>query len=341
MSSSSRWFRTLGLALLAIFYVASSFSTTTVNAQSTALLGRKLAKFQEKATKGKGVIELDSSSFEEVLSMPRNYSIVVLFTAISPEFQCVPCKNFDPEYKLVASGWSKMKDKSQLLFGSLDFKVGQAVFQKFGMTNAPSALYFPASSAESAPAGTPPPHQRYDFGKSGFQAESFAGWLSARSGVPLAVKRPFDFVGFALKLLGVLGFGAIGHFMYNRAGKILRNKYIWAAMSLFTIFVMISGHMWNQIRNPPYTMPGRDGRPGFIAQGFQNQFGMETQIIAMIYAVLCCSVISLISSVPRIEDPSKQRFAVWVWIAIFGIMFSMLMQFFRLKNPGYPFRLLF
>jgi len=92
MASSSSWCRTLALALLAIFYVASSFSTAAVDAQSTALLGRKLAKYQKEAIKGKGVIELDSSSFEDALSMPRNYSIVVLFTAISPEFQCVPCK---------------------------------------------------------------------------------------------------------------------------------------------------------------------------------------------------------------------------------------------------------
>ncbi|KAG0042436.1 oligosaccharyl transferase subunit ost3/OST6, partial [Gryganskiella cystojenkinii] len=246
--------------------------------------------------------------------------------------------NFDPEYRLVASGWSHLKDRSQLLFASLDFKAGQAVFQKFGMNNAPSALYFPPS-ADSANAA-PPAFQRYDFGKSGFQAEPFAAWLSSRSGVSLTVRRPFDVVGFALKVLALLGMGAVGHFMYNRAGKIIRNKYIWAAASLFTIFIMISGHMWNQIKNPPYTMPGREGGLGFLAQGFQNQFGLETQIIAMIYAVLCCSVVSLISNIPRIEDPTKQRFAVWVWIGVFGIMYSVLMQFFRLKNPGYPFRLL-
>lgn len=39
--------------------------------------------------------------------------------------------------------------------------------------------------------------------------------------------------------------------------------------------------MWNQIRHPPYSMPSRDGRPGFIAPGFQNQFGLETQIVAI------------------------------------------------------------
>ncbi|KAF9306087.1 oligosaccharyl transferase subunit ost3/OST6 [Mortierella antarctica] len=266
------------------------------------------------------------------MAAPRNYTMVVLFTAISPEFQCVPCKNFDPEYRMVAAGWSKLLNRSQLFFGVLDFKLGQEVFQKFGMNSAPSALFFPLGGLEN---------DRYDFGKSGFQAEAFAGWLSARSGIPLKVQRPFDFAAVSLNLLAVFGVLVAGHYMYNRAGKIIRSKYLWASVSLFTIFVMISGHMWNQIRNPPYTMPSRDGNPSFIAAGFQTQFGLETQIVAVIYAVLCGAVVSLFSSIPRIEDPAKQRFAVWVWMTILGILFSILLQFFRLKNPAYPYRLLF
>ena len=139
---------------------------------------------------------------------------------------------------------------------------------------------------------------------------------------------------------------------------------------------MISGHMWNQIRNPPYSMPGRDGSPGFIAAGFQNQFGLETQIVAVICmywilvvelfmcsflnklglltfnsvldgafgcvdAVLCGAVIALIGSITDIKNPAQQRSAVWIWLGIFGVMFSMLLYIFRLKNPGYPFRFLF
>ncbi|KAF8927365.1 hypothetical protein EDD21DRAFT_372029 [Dissophora ornata] len=326
------FFLALTLALVAMLLAA-----TSTHAQSEKLLADKLTRLQTIAAKNKGLVGLDSSTFDEALDKPRNYSMVILFTAISPEFQCVPCKNFDPEYRLVASGWSKLPDKSKLMFGIIDFKTGQSIFQRFGMNSAPTVLYFPAVDAQDAALD----FDRYEFNRLGFQAEPFAAWLGAKSGVPLRVQRPFDFIAFLLKVLAVVGFGAVSHTLYQRAGKIIRSKYLWAAVTLFTIFVMISGHMWNQIRNPPYSMPGRDGSPGFIAAGFQNQFGLETQIVAVMYAVLSGAVISLIGGIPRIEDPAKQRTAVWIWLAILGVMFSMLLYIFRLKNPGYPFRFLF
>ena len=104
---------------------------------------------------------------------------------------------------------------------------------------------------------------------------------------------------------------------------------------------MISGHMWNQIRNPPYSMPTQQGRSGFIANGFQNQFGLETQIIAVLYSLLTGATIGLIAVVPRIENPVGQRAAVWVCMGMFTLVFSVLIQVFRLKNPGYPFTLMF
>lgn len=82
------------LALVAIFSASSSSSSLVVDAQSQAnqeLLQKKITRLQAKAVKNKGIIELDTNSFEEVLAKPRNYSMAVLFTAISPEFQCVPC----------------------------------------------------------------------------------------------------------------------------------------------------------------------------------------------------------------------------------------------------------
>ncbi|KAF9965258.1 oligosaccharyl transferase subunit ost3/OST6 [Mortierella alpina] len=337
-----RYSRQFLLALvLAVIAILSASSFVAVNAQpqmsAQELLQKKITRLQAKAAKTKGVIELDTNAFEEVMAKPRNYSMVVLFTAISPEFNCAPCLNFDPEYKLVAAGWSRLVDKSQLFFGVLDFKVGQAVFQKFGMNSAPSVLFFPASDAISSQ----PASDRYDFGKSGFQAETFAHWLNARAGTDIRVKRPFDFFGFAVNVLGVVSILFSIYVLYTKAGKILGSKYIWSAGSMFIIFVMISGHMWNQIRNPPYTVPGRDGRPGFIAQGFQNQFGLETQIVAVLYAALTGSVIALIAVVPRIENPLSQRIAVWVSMGLFAFMFSVLIQVFRVKNPGYPFTLMF
>jgi hypothetical protein len=37
---------------------------------------------------------------------------------------------FDPEYRLVANGFQKNKANKDLFFGRLDFKDGQAIYQK-------------------------------------------------------------------------------------------------------------------------------------------------------------------------------------------------------------------
>ena len=63
---------------------------------------------------------------------------------------------------------------------------------------------------------------------------------------------------------------------------IIQNRNLWAAVSLIAILLFTSGQMFNHIRKVPYV--AGDGRGGisYFAGGFQNQFGMETQIIAAI-----------------------------------------------------------
>jgi hypothetical protein len=45
---------------------------------------------------------------------------------------------------------------------------------------------------------------------------------------------------------------------------------------------MISGYMWNQIRKPPSMQVTPQGGAIYIASGFSNQYGVETQIISVI-----------------------------------------------------------
>jgi oligosaccharyltransferase complex subunit gamma len=81
----------LALAFALVAFMSTIPSGDAQPSSPKAILGKKVARLQAKATKNKGLIELDSVAFEEVMAMPRNYSMVVLFTAISPEFNCVPC----------------------------------------------------------------------------------------------------------------------------------------------------------------------------------------------------------------------------------------------------------
>jgi oligosaccharyltransferase complex subunit gamma len=59
---------------------------------------------------------------------------------------------------------------------------------------------------------------------------------------------------------------------------ILKSRWVWAIGTVVTILTMTGGYMFVRIREMPYT--GGDG--GWIAGGYQNQFGQETQVVALI-----------------------------------------------------------
>lgn len=78
--------------------------------------------------------------------------------------------------------------------------------------------------------------------------------------------------------------------LYPYLLPILQNRNLWAAISVFSILLFCSGHMFNHIRGAPYM--GGNGRGGveYFAGGFQNQFGLESQIVG----AMCMSSLSLL-----------------------------------------------
>lgn len=114
--------------------------------------------------------------------------------------------------------------------------------------------------------------------------------------------------------------------------------------------------MYNHIRKVPYVAGDGRGGMAYFAGGFQNQFGLETQIVAAMCkstslhiteatelantttdGVLAFATISLALKVPRMSDPRTQQIAVFVWGGIILGMYSFLLSVFRIKNGGYPF----
>lgn len=76
-----------------------------------------------------GAVDLESFTYTEFTSSPRNYSITTLLTALGPQFGCAPCKAFQPEYERLAKGWAKKGDQTHF-FATLDFLKGKDIFQK-------------------------------------------------------------------------------------------------------------------------------------------------------------------------------------------------------------------
>lgn len=125
--------------------------------------------------------------------------------------------------------------------------------------------------------------------------------------------------------------------------------------------------MYNHIRKVPYVAGDGKGGISYFAGGFQNQFGLETQIVGAmcmsffplphhcrlswvagplcandgndggVDGILAFATISLALKVPRMSDPRAQQIAVFVWGGVIFFMYSFLLNVFRVKNGGYPF----
>ncbi|KAI9485387.1 MAG: hypothetical protein EXX96DRAFT_493725 [Benjaminiella poitrasii] len=300
-----------------------------------AKLDPKKEKLISLAESGNGVINLNSNSYDRFTEGKRDYGLVVLLTALDSQFNCVPCREFDPEFALVAKGFQNNKDRDNLFFGHLDFRNGQAIFQKLKLMSAPNVYYFPPQKA-----GERKDYSKYDLARSGFSAENFAEFLRNESGLKVTVSRPVNYLKLAAKIFLAVGAAAVLKLMYRHFAFIINHRNTWAVISILIILVMTSGYMWNRIRTPPYFMPGRNGEINYIASGFSSQFGVEPQIVASIYGILAFSMVALIISVPKLEDQNRQRFGVYIWIACLIFIFSALLALFRVKNAAYPFKLL-
>lgn len=92
--------------------------------------------------------------------------------------------------------------------------------------------------------------------------------------------RPINYVKIAIVTTAVLGLITFFSVAAPYILPIIQNRNLWAAISLIAVLLFTSGHMFNHIRKVPYVVPDGKGGVSYFAGGFQNQFGLETQIVA-------------------------------------------------------------
>jgi oligosaccharyltransferase complex subunit gamma len=109
-------------------------------------------------------------------------------------------------------------------------------------------------------------------------------WLARQlpEGPTPPIVRPFNYMKFVMLTIGALGTITLLAVAGPYILPVLQNRKLWAGASVLMILLFTSGHMFNHIRKVPYVAGDGRGGVSYFAGGFQNQFGMETQIVAAI-----------------------------------------------------------
>lgn len=89
-----------------------------------------------------------------------------------------------------------------------------------------------------------------------------------------------------MMVLTVIGVLLAGYLLFVHFQWLLRSWQIWMALTVSFCLLFSGGHMWNQIREPPYVGAGRNGAPEWIAGGFSQQYQVETQIVAALCTII-------------------------------------------------------
>lgn len=102
--------------------------------------------------------------------------------------------------------------------------------------------------------------------------------------------KPFNPVPFIVTPIVLLTFGAAAYSLRSVLIPLAMSRIIWGTASLVLILTFTSGYMWNKIKNTPYVAVGEGGKISWFAGGFQNQLGMESQIVGVTCECIYLSV---------------------------------------------------
>jgi oligosaccharyltransferase complex subunit gamma len=94
------------------------------------------------------------------------------------------------------------------------------------------------------------------------------------------IKRPINWMRWISTFVILSGGLTASYVAWPYVLPVIQNRTVWAAITLISILLFTSGHMFNHIRNVPYVAGDGRGGVSYFASGFQSQYGLETQIVA-------------------------------------------------------------
>lgn len=299
-----------------------------------------------------GLLHITDKNFRQLVKND-DFGLVLFLTADDSRVGCTLCHEFGPKYKAMAyqymerlkSGDSDMlnpidskDDKSRIIFAFSDFMDARKYFELLGLTAVPRLFYYnPGKGPQMATFS-----DEYSF-LAVENTDSFSRWLVQH--VPGLELKYLDLVAPQTKSMAVTSIvflviaAAVFYSFKSAILKIAKNKALWEFSSICLIILFISGYMYNQIRNTEVYRQDKNGNIVYFAPGHNQQFGAETQIISIVYALFTISLFALISYLPKFSNTHLRLVFTVVACTVSFFLYSYLVEAYRIKSPHYPFHL--
>jgi oligosaccharyltransferase complex subunit gamma len=122
------------------FFSLALLATGSLAAKQTP--AERFTEFHAKSLSS-APVKLVDRTYKSLTGTPRDYTVAVLLTALESRFGCQLCREFQPEWDLLARSWIKgdKQGASRLVFGTLDFSDGRDVFLSVRFSHTPHELH--------------------------------------------------------------------------------------------------------------------------------------------------------------------------------------------------------
>jgi len=300
------------------------------------------------------IIRINDKNYKSLMNN-EDYSVIIFITASDPRIGCTLCSIAMPHYEKMASSYYENlrntynstensqpqtleEDGANYIITYSDLAGSKKLYEKLGVSSVPKVFFY--KPGRGVDMSQPTDEYRFTGQES---AQTFSEWIikhsefSNRDLFKIIEKPNYQVIArnMAITLLLLV----VAYKKFDKVSVIFSNKRIWRALSLILIILFCSGYMYNRIRGTAFTGQGPHKETIYFTPSQQTQYGAETQIVSVVYALLVVCFVVLMDSATKITSQKLRFLVVMASSLVAYILYGYLVSCFRQKSSMYPFKL--
>ncbi|CCE62445.1 hypothetical protein TPHA_0C02920 [Tetrapisispora phaffii CBS 4417] len=301
------------------------------------------------------IIQLNDQNKEQLLNTQREGYVVVLFTATDPKVKCKICREFESEYIHFVKSWYKdhpngqsNEDKSKSLFffevNIRNVRSMPDLIKYYKIEDVPRFILF-------RPDGLMDDFEKFTIQTTNTEVrinDLLTKIKTATQIYDIKYYEPTDYSSLLWTVFMTFTVVFIIKRYRNFIYSVFHSNVSKAALLTSFIILMISGYMFNTIKNPRYAGVNKEGDIMYFIPGqLQAQFAIESQIVALLYVSFTIVLVTLVAGQKPLKEflkgekhaskiitvlmPITLSFAFYVFVAGFTSIY-------KVKQSSYPFQ---